>query len=108
MHTYSYVAALLPLATLLATPVSGEDFNYDPNSEAGPDNWGSLAIADNQCGGDSNSPIDLYSRPCDVFADYEFTVRPCFSPRYKPSCCVLSLTQSSGPNTTTIAWYLHV
>jgi carbonic anhydrase len=77
MLTYSYVAALLPLATLLATPVSGEDFSYNPNSEVGPDNWGSLAIADNQCGGDSNSPIDLYSRPCDVFADYEFTPGTC-------------------------------
>lgn len=42
------------------------DYSYDPNAEFGPQNWGNVVIegAENQCNGNSNSPISLPSMEC--------------------------------------------
>lgn len=63
----------LPLLVALAGADSGT-FSYDPAAGNGPDNWKDLELEGNACGGDSNSPVDLESSACDIFADYKFNV----------------------------------
>lgn len=68
------IAVLFPLLPALVGAAAG-DFNYDDNdADKGPAAWANLPLDDNQCGGDSNSPIALESRACDIFEEYVFTV----------------------------------
>jgi hypothetical protein len=75
---------LLTVAILLASSVvpaavssssSEVDFSYDPYSDIGPSHWKDLQVEDNQCGGSSNSPVALETKPCTSRANYKFTVR---------------------------------
>jgi carbonic anhydrase len=52
----------------------GASYNYDSSSSIGPDQWASLAIDNNQCGGSKNSPIAVETTACDTYADYTLTV----------------------------------
>lgn len=50
-------------------------YNYDPFSTSGPMNWAFLDIPLNECGGRSNSPIDIQTKDtCDVNAQYSLIV----------------------------------
>ena len=70
---YSALLALLALPiTITASEVS---FSYNPDSPVGPSNWGTLAIDNNQCSGQKNSPIAVNTSPCDVKKDYTLLVR---------------------------------
>jgi hypothetical protein len=74
MKYSAVVLAFLPLA------LAGEygAFSYKPDSDKGPTAWGSLdlgATVDNQCGGASQSGIDVPTSSCDTSGDYVFAVR---------------------------------
>ena len=56
------------------TFAAGGDFSYDPASDKGPANWGSLELEGNQCDGTANSPIAVITTSCDKFADYGLNV----------------------------------
>ena len=69
-------ATISLLVTLLPAAVLGEGkFSYDIEAADGPLNWADLDIENNQCGGMSQSGIDIPTGPCDeIMADYVFTV----------------------------------
>jgi carbonic anhydrase len=52
----------------------GASYNYDSSSSIGPDQWASLAIDSNQCGGSKQSPIAVETTACNTYADYTLTV----------------------------------
>ena len=49
-------------------------YSYDPANEFGPDNWASVVVEDNQCGGLKQSPIAVSTMDCTDFEDYTLTV----------------------------------
>jgi hypothetical protein len=54
-------------------------FSYKPDSDKAPNAWGSLDLGPtvkNQCGGSSQSGIDVPTSTCDISGDYVFAVRP--------------------------------
>jgi hypothetical protein len=70
-------------ATIAAIQVSfasaSGGFSYKPDSDKAPNAWGSLDLGPtvkNQCGGSSQSGIDVPTSSCDISGDYIFAVRP--------------------------------
>jgi carbonic anhydrase len=50
-------------------------FSYDPDAADGPQNWATLDIEGNACGGMSQSGINVPTGPCDELkADYTLEV----------------------------------
>jgi carbonic anhydrase len=80
-------ATISLLVTLLPVAVLGEGkFSFDPAAADGPQNWATLDIENNQCGGNAQSGINIPTGPCDeLMADYTFNVSVLFS-------CLLDLT----------------
>ena len=71
----SSLAIALFFASSTSTAIAEEvAFSYDPDSATGPAYWGDLNLEDNQCDGESNSPIDVQTFDCDVFASYMLRV----------------------------------
>ena len=70
---YSALFALLALPSVILA--SEASFSYDPDSPYGPSNWGTLAIDNNQCSGQKNSPIAVKTIPCSVKKDFTLLVR---------------------------------
>ena len=73
MKIYLLTIGDLPLA-FAATG----SFSYKPDSDKGPTSWGSLDLGpdvDNQCGGSSQSGIDVPTSSCGTTGDYSFSVR---------------------------------
>jgi hypothetical protein len=91
------------LRTILATTASASssevEFSYDPSSNIGPEYWKDLQVDNNQCGGLSNSPIALQTKPCTTFADYTFTVRKrsneCDIDVVGPSCAAVGVCSTT-------------
>jgi hypothetical protein len=70
-------ASLLPVAFAVTTGQT-EGFNYDPATTTGPLDWPSLVLEGkvNECGGGSQSGIDVPTGPCDELnSNYIFEVR---------------------------------
>jgi carbonic anhydrase len=64
-----------PSSIFVAGSSSQTSFSYDPSASNGPADWGNLAIDNNACSGNSNSPIALNStNHCDIVGDYIFEV----------------------------------
>jgi carbonic anhydrase len=49
-------------------------YSYHSEDDLGPANWADVDVEDNQCGGDTQSPIAIDSRSCDMYANYRFIV----------------------------------
>ena len=78
MKYSAVVLAVLPLAVSAA---SGGTFSYKPDSDKAPSAWASLDLGptvNNQCGGASQSGIDVPTSSCDTAGDYIFEVRHIF------------------------------
>ena len=74
MQKSLFLLALLPAGALGA---GAGPYCYDEGTECGPENWANLdpeVVPNNECGGDSNSPIAVDNDGCTVFADYSLTV----------------------------------
>ena len=72
----SFVRALVVLAaTTIAQAATDAAYSYDLSKATGPQFWAQLDIPDNQCGGDSNSPINVERKSeCDRIEDYTLVV----------------------------------
>ena len=78
MNTINTLFIIIAITTSLSLGAEVE-FSYDPTSDVGPDNWGTLDVEDNQCDGMSQSGINVVTGQCDEFnANYTFTVRVYF------------------------------
>lgn len=63
--------ALLPLLS----SASQSSYVYEAGASNGPENWGSLTGYDNnECNGQSNSPIAIETDVCTTYGDYVFSV----------------------------------
>jgi carbonic anhydrase len=70
--------SILALLIGSASAAKSAKYDYDSGSDVGPQNWGNLSIADNQCGGNIQSGIDVPTGACDeTNADYVFNVSSC-------------------------------
>jgi len=77
-RTTNVLPALLWVTAWLAPCVFGNSevaFSYNNASPVGPEFWKDLEMEENECGGDSNSPVAIdKSSTCDAMADYKLGV----------------------------------
>jgi carbonic anhydrase len=73
------ILCLLSIASSEASSVQSDYYyTYDPNDEHGPSLWKYLDIADNECGGDAQSGIDIpSSTTCDDTQEYGIDAGSC-------------------------------
>lgn len=65
-------------AIQVAFAAASGGFSYKPDSDKAPNAWGSLDLGPtvkNECGGSSQSGIDVPTSTCDISGDYIFAVR---------------------------------
>ena len=76
------LSLVLPILPFLPSACQAADgaYSYNPEDEYNPSNWAAVAVADNQCGGNAQSGIDIPSSKCTVFDEYVMTVRPACLP----------------------------
>lgn len=82
MFSKAIILALTATALTIeqASAAGAADFTYDPTTDKGPADWKDLVYedgTDNQCGGQSNSPIAVQPSTCDKFEDYTFSAGTC-------------------------------
>jgi carbonic anhydrase len=78
-----YALAMAVLSAVVApASATGGNFSYDPEHPLGPDDWETLELEGNQCGGKYQSPIAIKSAACTEYADYKLRVRPSVLPLF--------------------------
>jgi hypothetical protein len=68
------VVTVLVSTTYLGQADGVAKYSYHSEDALGPANWANVDVEDNQCGGDTQSPIAIVSRSCDMYANYRFIV----------------------------------
>jgi carbonic anhydrase len=68
------VLAVAVLSVAVPASATGGNYSYDQEHPLGPDDWETLELEGNQCGGNAQSPIAIESFECSEYADYKLTV----------------------------------
>jgi carbonic anhydrase len=77
-HATATLFAALSLSGPFLSSAAEGDYSYDPLKDNGPQNWATLSIENNQCGGDMNSPVAVTSKTqCDRQKSYVMNAGDC-------------------------------